>query len=189
MGVGRPPLKSELSFQRGVIMVYLFLNVPAKFPHNSLRVSCPDTTISRITNYAAFGGEMIPEGTSCLCLEYFIPHSKALLDLNDKQIKELALSECENSNLLSREECIDYKVIRNLHADSAQSWEDYQYESTRKRNYESLLKIRNLYQISRTGADKSTYAGIMAAKSIVENNKEMFEVKTRPDQPSPWENS
>jgi hypothetical protein len=43
-----------------------------------------------------------------------------------------------------------------------------------------------LYQINRTGADKSSYAGIIAAKSIVENNRTEFDELTKPDVVSPW---
>ena len=56
MGIDFAPSKKELSFKRGVIMVYLFLKNRVKFPHNSLRVSCPNVHASRITNYAALEG-------------------------------------------------------------------------------------------------------------------------------------
>lgn len=63
--------KSELSFQRGVITVYLFTDTPIFFPHHNLRVSCNKTTFSRVTNYAAFEGNMVPEGKGCICMEYY----------------------------------------------------------------------------------------------------------------------
>jgi protoporphyrinogen oxidase len=186
MGIDFAPSKMELSFKRGVIMVYLFLKKPVKFVHNSLRVSCPNVFVSRITNYAAFGGTMIPKGKACLCLEYFTPHSKHLITLSDQEIKELAISECQKSNLFDKNDCADVLVIRNLQADSAQSWEDYKMDSTRKSLYKQLSGFENLYQINRTGADKSSYAGIMAAKSIVENNRTEFDELTKPDVVSPW---
>ena len=189
MGIDFAPSKKELSFKRGVIMVYLFLKNRVKFPHNSLRVSCPNVHASRITNYAAFGGAMIPKGKACLCLEYFTPHSKHLIPLSDQEIKELAISECEKSGLFDKNDCSDTLVIRNLQADSAQSWEDYKMDSTRKALYKRLSGFDNLYQINRTGADKSSYAGIMAAKSIVEKNRTEFDELTKPDVVSPWKSA
>lgn len=58
-------------------------------------------------------------------------------------------------------------------------------DSTRKSLYKQLSDFENLYQINRTGADKSSYAGIIAAKSIVENNRTEFDELTKPDVVSP----
>ncbi len=77
-------------------------------------------------------------------------------------------------------------MIRDLKADLAQSWEDYEMDETRKQIYKQLSDYKIFYQINRTGVDKSTYAALMAAQSIIEGNKARFMNFTKPDEDSPW---
>lgn len=187
MGLNFNPSKNELSFQRGVILVYLFIDKPVTFSHISLHVSCPSTLMSRITNFGAYEGSMVPKGKGCLCIEYFSTNSKELFLKNDKALFELAIDECEKSGLLNKKDCSEFLVLRGLKADPAVSFEDYVTDATRKDLYNQVSNFNNLYQINRTGTDKSTYAGIMAAKAIINNNKTNFDLFTNPELPSPWE--
>ena len=187
MGIDFKPAKNELSFNRGIILVYLFLKQPTKFPHTSLHVSCPNTLMSRITNFSAYGGSMVPKGKGCLCIEYFSTNSIELFVKSDKEIFEFAINECEKSGLVNKMQCQDFLVIKAPNSDPAVSFDDYSTDPTRKKLYEQLSKFKNLYQINRTGTDKSTYAGIIAAKAIVNNDKHLFDYYTSPDIYAPWE--
>jgi protoporphyrinogen oxidase len=187
IGMDIAPSQAELSFRRGVILVYLFLNRPPAFPHTSIHVSCPVTTMARITNYGALGGRMVPAGRGCLCIEYFTAQAETLLTQPDAEIFAFALGECLRSGLLKPDECIDHLVLRSANADPATSWEDYNTDPSRRAIHECISEIPNLYQINRTGTDKSTYAGLMATKAILAHDRALFDRATRPDVNRPWE--
>lgn len=186
MGIAFEAAPQERSFQRGVVMVYLFLNTEPRFPHTSLHVTCPNTRMARITNFGALGGEMVPKGKGCLCVEYFTAAATELMPKSDAEILEFALWECVFSGLLNRVDCVDALVFKHPNADPAASWEDYRNDPSRKALYDQVAAFDNLYQINRTGTDKSTFAGLMAAKAIFAGNKSMFEEVTRPDVNAPW---
>lgn len=187
MGIGFAPSNKELSFHRGVLMVYLFLNNSVAFPHSSIEVSCPRMLMSRITKYSAYGGRMVPQDKDCVCIEYFTTVATQLFEKSDQELYDLAIKECEKSGLLNRADCSDFLVIKNSNADPATSWADYTIDPSRKYIYDHLAKFNNLYQINRTGTDKSTYAGLMAAKAIASEDRQLFDSLTRPDTCAPWE--
>ncbi len=187
MSIDFCPTLKELSFRRSVIMVYIFLDSKTRFPHTSLQVACPELKMGRITNYSAFGGSMVPEGKGCLCIEYFIFGNDRLFFDDDQSLFELALNECISARLLSRNECSDYLVIKCPHADPAVSWEDYVTDESRRKLFKSIENFTNLFHINRTGTDKSTYAGLMASRAIMDKDKSGFVKQTQPDAQSPWQ--
>ena len=186
LGIRMAPAAKELSFKRGIVMVYLFLDAPVSFPHTSLHVSCPETKMTRITNYAAIGGTMVPEGKGCLCIEYFTETAAAMMGMSEDAIYRLAVAECTRSCIVQAKQIAGFLVLRSPDADPATSWEDYNNDPTRKALYDQVAQISNFYQINRTGTDKSTYAGLMAAKAILAGDKEVFDATTRPDVQAPW---
>ena len=70
--------------------------------------------------------------------------------------------------------------------DAATNWSDYLEDPSRQRMYRDVSRIRNLYQVSRTGLDKTIYAGLMAAESIREADRELFLGRTSPEERQPW---
>jgi protoporphyrinogen oxidase len=181
MSIDFCPSTKELSFRRGIVMVYIFLNKKARFPHTSLEVSCPRLKMGRITNYGAYEGSMVPKGKGCLCIEYFLPGENSLLSASDQSIFELAMSECTSARLLSRNDCTGYLIMKCPHADPAVSWKDYVTDKSRRNLFNIIEKFTNLFQINRTGTDKSAYAALMASKAIVEKDKSEFVKRTKPD--------
>jgi hypothetical protein len=187
LGIPCAPQKAEMSFRRGVVMVYLFLRVPVAWPHTSIHVSCPQRAMARITNYGALGGRMVPDGCGCICVEYFTAQADALMHQTDAEIFDFALGECVQSHLLRADDCADYLVLRSADADPATSWEDFHTDPSRRAIMERIAQIPRLFQINRTGADKSTYAGMMAAQAIFADDQVLFERVTRADVSRPWE--
>lgn len=175
----------NLSFRRGVILVYLFFNKPVDFPHSSIQVADKNLRIGRITNYGAINHQMVPEGKSCLCIEYFTLQNDDLYHFSDKQLCDLTLVECEKNKLFQRISIDDYLVFRNRNSDPAASWEDYITEESKMELFRNISTFSNLYQTNRTGTDRSTYAGLMAAESVLNNNRFGFDIKARPDVPAP----
>jgi protoporphyrinogen oxidase len=180
MGIDFRPSAKEMSFRRSVVLVYIFLNREARFPHTSLNVSCPSLRMGRVTNYGAYGGSMVPEGRGCLCVEYFVSNDDDLLSADDQSVSELAMRECESARLVSRDDCTGYLVMKCPHADPAVTAGDYVTDESRMKLFETLEQFTNLFQINRTGTDKSAYAALMAAQAIVEKDRSEFVRKTKP---------
>jgi len=55
------------------VLVYLLLDEPCRFPHAWLEVNDTALKCGRITNYAAFNGDMVPDGKGRVRLEFLIP--------------------------------------------------------------------------------------------------------------------
>ena len=181
MAIDFRPSAKEMSFRRSVVLVYLFLNREPWFPHTSLHVSCPTLRMGRVTNYGAFGGSMVPEGKGCLCIEYFPSDDGQLLSAGEQTLFELAIDECESAGLLSRADCTEYLVMKLPFADPAVSATDYVTDESRMKLFKTIEGFSNLFQINRTGTDKSAYAALMAAKAIVDKDRSEYVKKTRPD--------
>lgn len=165
--------------QKLTILVYLFLDEPSRFPHTWLNVSCPRCIAGRITNYAAFGGRMVPREKSCLCIEYFCDHSDPIVALSQEHLVAMAVDECCAAGLIERDKCYDNLVIKAPIVDPAESWRDWH----RQRNqffWEAFKKIDNLYFVSRAGTDVSSYAGMIAANSIASDQKHNFHLMADP---------
>lgn len=158
---------------RSALLVYLFLAEPPRFPHAWLEVTCPHTRAGRITNYAAFGGNMVPPGKTCLCVEFFCGSDSSLLRLSDEQVFELALLECGRSMLVRPDHLVDHLVLRLPGADAATSWRDW--TESKRRLVSEITEIENLYSVNWPGTDKATYAGMEAANAILTGDRSTFD--------------
>jgi protoporphyrinogen oxidase len=188
--LGRPPLskgQATTSFNRGTLLVYLFLEEPPQFPHVWLNVSSPDMNIGRITSYANFGGRMVPPGKTCLCIEFFLPSDHFLFSTEDEQVKALALRECSPYHLFNPDKIFDSLVLKFPGADAAVSWDDYLKDPARGVLFQQIRQFSNLYNVNRPGTDRATHAGLSAAKCALENQKDKFEFWTNPLLERPWE--
>ena len=108
--VGSPPSSMMNAPKRTVVLVYLFLNEEPRFPHAWLQVTCPSTRIGRITNYAAFSRDMVPQGKTCLCCEMYCFGPDKLLEMDDQAIAKLAVDDCARSGLVDAAQCFDHLV-------------------------------------------------------------------------------
>jgi protoporphyrinogen oxidase len=170
---GRPPLAVG-SPTRAVVLVYLFLDERPRFPHAWLEVTSTKLKAGRVTNYAAFGGDMVPPGKSCLCVEFFCPGQDSLLELKDEIIAGLALRECASSRLIDPLKCFDWFVLKLPGTDAATSWRDWQGE-TRRELLADLRHFENLYFVNRPGTDQAIQAGLEAAGAILLTNRAGFD--------------
>jgi len=172
--------------KRGTILIYLFLDELPKFKHCWLNVSDPKNKIGRIVNYANFGSNMVPEGKTCLCLEYFLSTEDSLFDLSDEELFEMALAEVTEARLINRKNLRHHLIFKFPNANAAASWKDYSNDSYEVEVYEKLKEIENLYNVSRAGTDCATHAGLEAAIAINLGDKEVFERRTNPKIEEPW---
>lgn len=160
--------------KRTVVLVYVFLDEPPRFPHAWLEVTCPNTRMGRITNYAAFGGDMVPKGKTCLCCEYYCFGDDPLSELDNKHFAELALEECSKSNLVDRTKYIDHLVMRFPGADASQNCNNW-LSKIRLGLLEQIKPLKNLYYVNRTDLDIATLAGIEAAEAILSSDRSQFD--------------
>jgi protoporphyrinogen oxidase len=176
---GNPPSSVSTAPKRTVVLVYLFLNENPRFPHAWLQVTCPSTRIGRITNYAAFSRDMVPEGKTCLCCEMYCFGPDKLLEMDDLSIAKLALDDCGRSGLLDPEKCFDHLVLRLPGADASQNRDNWMSPSRLKLLAE-LEQFRNLYYVNRTETDIATLAGLEAAEAILSGDRSHFDRRVDP---------
>ncbi len=167
--------------RKTVVLIYLFLNEEPHFPHAWLNVTCPETRIGRITNYAGLNGDMVPQGKSCLCCEYYCFDQDPLLEQTDAQFVDLTLAECSRFGLLDRAKCFDQMVIRLPGADASQNRHNW-LSKIRLGLLEELKQFQNLYYVNRTDLDIATLAGIESAEAIQSGDRSTFDRHIDPTQ-------
>jgi len=160
--------------KRTVVLVYLFLDESPRFPHAWLQVTCPSTHIGRITNYTAFNGDMVPEGKTCLCCEYYCFGPDPLVDKNPKEIAKMTLDDCAKSGLVDPSKCFDWLVLKLPGADASQNRDNWM-QASRLRQLEALAQFENLYCVNRTETDIATLAGLESADAIISGNRTDFD--------------
>ena len=169
-----PNLRALPSSKRTIVLAYLFFDAPPQFPHGWLNVTCRQTRIGRITNYAGIGAGMVPPGKSCLCCEFFCLQDDPFLALDDTTVADLALSECARFKLANPTKVIDHVVLRLPGADASQNRHNWMNNMRRGLLHE-FAQFRNLYFVSRTDLDIATLAGIEAAEAVMSGDRTTFD--------------
>ena len=177
----------NISAQRGTLLVYLFLNNETEIKNTWINVSCPDLKIGRITNYAKFNGEMVPDGKTCFCVEYFLNSDDGFFDFEDEKILEKTYRDCDSIKLFNKCDIENFIILKLKNANAAVSWEDFINDPIKIKLYDELKGIKNMYNINRAGTDCATHAGILASENILDGNKDKFERFTDPKVKDPWE--
>lgn len=174
-----PAMPLGADAERSVILTYLFLDQPPRFPHAWLEVNDRALACGRVTNYASFGGEMVPAGKTCLCVEFFCDGADPLLGKADEEVVALAVEETSANGLIDPEKLIHSHVFKMKRTNAAASWREWQ---SAWRN-ELLGRLENhprLFHTNRPGADWATYAGMLAAESILAGDRRIFDERADP---------
>ena len=179
-----PPkdLKRGDTKKRSTLIAYLFLDAPPRFEHDWLDVTDPDVQMGRVTNFSGFGGRMVPEGKSCLSVEFFCVEGDVLLDASDDEVRDLALRECAEAGLVDPERCFDRLLLRlpgAYAADDGRSWQSPGVQAS----LAEINALENLWYINRAGTDIATHAGLTAAEAILSGDRAMFLEKADPARP------
>jgi hypothetical protein len=133
----------------------------------------------RITNYAAFNGDMVPQGKACLCVEFFCLGDDPILQLSPKELETLAISECIENELIDSTKLLDTLVATMRRSNAAASWRDWQ-SAVKLQLLERIRRFENLYHVNRPGTDWATFAGMMAADAILQGSRTEFDRRADP---------
>lgn len=173
--LARPPADVEQS----VVLVYLFLDEPCRFPHAWLEVNDTNLRAGRITNYAAFNGDMVPEGKACLCVEFFCVGDNPITRLSAPEVAALAIRECTDNALIDPAKLLDTYVTTMRRTNAAASWRDWQ-KAFKTQLLKEVSLVENLFHVNRPGMDWATFAGMVAAESILEGCRAGFDRRADP---------
>ena len=165
--------------RRSVILVYVFMDEPPRFPHAWLEVNDPEVPAGRITNYAAFSDAMVPAGHTCLCVEFFCQSDDPVMQLGEDEVTELAVKELVKADLMDRSSLIGTHVRRLPRTNAAASWREQQTEH-RMTLLRNLSQFANLYHVNRPGSDWASLAGLLAAQAILTNSRSAFDDRANP---------
>ena len=164
---------------RSVALVYLFFDEPPRFPHAWLEVNDPDMPVGRITNYAAFGGGMVPAGRTALCVEFFCQAEDRVMALSEDEVTRLAVNQLASCRLIDPARLIGSMVHRLPRTNAAASWREQQTER-RQSLLRGLARYPNLYHVNRPGSDWASLAGLLAAEAVLTGDRTVFDVRADP---------
>jgi len=176
---GTKPARPPADVEQSVVLVYLFLDEPCRFPHAWLEVNDTDLRAGRITNYAAFNGDMVPEGKACLCVEFFAVGDNPLTRLSAREVAALAIQECADNGLIDPAKLLDTYVTTMRRTNAAASWRDWQ-KAFKMQLLKEVSLVENLFHVNRPGMDWATFAGMVAAESILEGCRAGFDRRADP---------
>jgi protoporphyrinogen oxidase len=97
---------------RDFLTVALMVKKPDLFPDNWIYIHDPSVKVGRVQNFRSWSPEMVPDGMSCLGLEYFCFEGDGLWSAADADLIALAKSEIEKIGLIAATDVVDACVVR-----------------------------------------------------------------------------
>jgi protoporphyrinogen oxidase len=97
---------------RDFLTVALMVKKPDLFPDNWIYIHDPAIKVGRVQNFGSWSPEMVPEGMSCLGLEYFCFEGDALWTASDDELVALAKREIAQTGLIAAADVVDACVVR-----------------------------------------------------------------------------
>jgi protoporphyrinogen oxidase len=97
---------------RDFLTVALMVRKPDLFPDNWIYIHDPSVKVGRVQNFRSWSPEMMPEGMSCLGLEYFCFEGDDLWTSSDEDLAALAKAEIAKIGLVESAEVVDACVVR-----------------------------------------------------------------------------
>ena len=101
---------------RDFLTVALMVRKDGLFPDNWIYIHDPSVKVGRVQNFRSWSPEMVPDGMSCLGLEYFCFEGDGLWTAADCDLIELAKKEVAQIGLVSADEIVDACVVRQAKA-------------------------------------------------------------------------
>src|SRR6266540_1719530 len=101
---------------RDFLTVALMVRKPDLFADNWIYVHDPAVKVGRVQNFRSWSPEMVPEGMSCLGLEYFCFEGDELWNAPDDELVALAKAEIARIGLIQAADVVDACVVRQAKA-------------------------------------------------------------------------
>ncbi|MBE9017623.1 amine oxidase [Chroococcidiopsis sp. CCALA 051] len=176
-----PPAPSEaiaaaksLKF-RNTILVYLIVEGNNLFPDNWLYINEPSVQLGRVTNFANWSPEMLPnQHQTPLCCEYWCNYDEPMWQQPEAELLERAERELRKIGLLHHEKVSGGFVVRLPRTYPIYAG-NYQQALSDIQSY--LQPFSNLQLVGRYGAfkynnqDHSLLMGILAAENVLSPGK------------------
>jgi len=176
-----PPAPSEaiaaaksLKF-RNTILIYLIVEGNNLFPDNWLYINEPSVQLGRVTNFANWSPEMLPnQHQTPLCCEYWCNYDEPMWQQPEAELLERAERELRKIGLLNREKVSGGFVVRLPRTYPIYAG-NYQQALSDIQSY--LQQFPNLQLVGRYGAfkynnqDHSLLMGILAAENVLSPGK------------------
>ncbi len=101
---------------RDFLTVALMVRKAELFPDNWIYIHDPSVKVGRVQNFRSWSPEMVPEGMSCLGLEYFCFEGDGLWNAADRDLIALAKAEVGRIGLTAPADVVDACVVRQAKA-------------------------------------------------------------------------
>ena len=137
---------------RDFLTVALMVDKADLFPDNWIYIHDPSVKVGRVQNFNSWSPEMVPNGMTCLGLEYFCFEGDGLWTAPDDDLIALAKREIGQIGLVSPADVVDACVVRQRKAYPVYD-EDYRdHVATVRRDLETSYP--SLHLVGRNGMHK-----------------------------------
>ena len=168
---------------RNLCLVALMTSESEPFPDNWIYLHDPRVTAGRVQNFGAWSKAMVPEGSTCLGVEYFCFDDDPMWDMSDSEAVELATRELETLGLLDPGKVFNGVKVR---VPKAYPMYDPQYREAVAEIRGYLEHFENLKTFGRNGLhrynnqDHSMWTAILATLSYTDGlPRDVWSVNTK----------
>jgi protoporphyrinogen oxidase len=170
---------------RDFCLVALMLDDEHPFPDNWIYIHDPGTRAGRVQNFGVWSEGMVPEGKTCIGVEYFCFEGDDIWEMSDSEAVELATAEMARIGLIDPSKVIDGVKVR---IPKAYPMYDSQYEEAVDVIRAYLDRFGNLQTCGRNGLhrynnqDHSMWTAILATLNILDGpTHDVWSVNTDAD--------
>ncbi len=156
---------------RDFLTVALMVRKAELFPDNWIYIHDPSVKVGRVQNFRSWSPEMVPDGMSCLGLEYFCFEGDGLWTASDADLIALAKSEAAQIGLIRAEDVVDACVVRQAKAYPV--YDEGYRDNVAAIRLDLETAYPRLHVIGRNGMhrynnqDHAMMTGMLAARNIV----------------------
>jgi len=164
---------------RDFLTVALMVKKPDLFPDNWIYIHDPSVQVGRVQNFRSWSPELVPEGMSCLGLEYFCFEGDGLWNASDAELVALAKKEIAQIGLIAAGDVIDACVVRQPKAYPV--YDDSYRENVEMIRLDLETSYPTLHLVGRNGMhkynnqDHAMMTAMLTAKNILASER-LFDV-------------
>ena len=156
---------------RDFLTVALMVDKPDLFPDNWIYIHDPSVKVGRVQNFRSWSPEMVPDGMTCLGLEYFCFEGDGLWTLPDEELVALAKREVVKIGLIDENDVRAGCVVRQAKAYPVYD-EDYRHNVAMirldlERDYPSLHLVGRNGMHKYNNQDHAMMTAMLTARNIV----------------------